>query len=765
MKALKIGLLVLTLSSTYAASQTSDLQTIVTVQRSITASSNFHTNQTGEEVAFEFEKTHTLLENSRDSKTPATLILPLGKNETGEFTVHATTNHIGQILWKGGRFVPVAHPYLAFEGKTEKGDQVQGFISEQSFSATIHSVKDERILVQSKSLQIASDLAESIDSPRIPWVEEVDSPPKNLFSPLDPTNFRSPVDANQHVRLRHMGLLLTLTPNTVDDVIANYQAQHPGQTIDPNVVITDWVTYFAREINSKLKSQLGLTVDPISALGPNGEVLEPEKDGVRFIAQIRGGYPGQPKDSIFGDPSVPKTTHGWADANHKFQSWVVQNGGANPAWWDAGLAIGDAMADPAITDPIGGVATLRGLCSTLAKGYGYTSTKINSTLGGPGHVKFALHELGHLMGAGHTFSSSNNACGSPDQLMLSSSVEPGSGTTLMSYAGECAPDNVESSPSDYYHGKSIEQINTFLTGLETTSTCISHASTQNRLPVLTVSSSPDLNIIPKGVRFELTANFTDPDLDTQISQNPNSISDTIKKDGPGRAHWEQIDPLANTITLGPRYRSFYPNPANYPSMTLMSPNEYRSGYVRSFPYEWPIVDTRWDPLITSWDTVNYPIGIMNFRITGWDYNADNGAGFPGFVSADVPLIIANSSKPSFTFPSTNQFVESGKAYSVTWLPNFAATQPNFAEITLSYKHPGWGQPGLEDWLELRKILNNVPSNLNAFSNVQFPKVQGKPSYTTTLRLKFKTYGDVTWYVESPPFHIDDKIFTGGFESN
>ena len=64
-------------------------------------------------------------------------------------------------------------------------------------------------------------------------------------------------------------------------------------------------------------------------------------------------------------------------------------------------------------------------------------------------VNLVAHEMGHQLGANHTFSNRTEGTGT--------NVEPGSGTTIMSYAGITGPDDVALNGDDYYHNVSILQ--------------------------------------------------------------------------------------------------------------------------------------------------------------------------------------------------------------------------------------------------------------------------------------------------------------------
>ncbi|MBX3421487.1 MAG: cadherin domain-containing protein [Pirellulaceae bacterium] len=65
-----------------------------------------------------------------------------------------------------------------------------------------------------------------------------------------------------------------------------------------------------------------------------------------------------------------------------------------------------------------------------------------------------LHEIGHQMGSRHTFSGAGGACA--DNIALETAIEPGSGSTFMSYAGLCGADNIQNNYDPYYHSLSAQ---------------------------------------------------------------------------------------------------------------------------------------------------------------------------------------------------------------------------------------------------------------------------------------------------------------------
>ncbi|WP_344726868.1 reprolysin-like metallopeptidase [Corallibacter vietnamensis] len=192
----------------------------------------------------------------------------------------------------------------------------------------------------------------------------------------------------------------------------------------------------------------------------------------------------------------------------------------------------------------GGIAALNSPCtSNKARGV----TGLNAPVGDAFDIDYVCHEMGHQYGAPHTFNSISGNCGGGNRT-ASNAYEPGSGSTIMAYAGICTPDNVQSNSDAYFHQKSIQMIwsNVSIGN----STCGALSATGNSAP--TAEAGADY-YIPMSTPYKLTASSTDPD---------GTATHTYT--------WEQYDlgtagvPSETTIS-GPVVRSFAgtTNPTRY----------------------------------------------------------------------------------------------------------------------------------------------------------------------------------------------------------
>jgi subtilisin-like proprotein convertase family protein len=303
------------------------------------------------------------------------------------------------------------------------------------------------------------------------------------------------------------------------------------------------------------------------------------------------------------------------------------------------LIIGDANYDigHVASTGGGGVATPQSPCAPGAKARGVTG--LDSPVGDQYDIDFVAHEIGHQWGCSHTFNGNGGNCGGANRV-TASAFEPGSGSTIMAYAGICAPQDVQTNSDAYYHARSILQMISFVNGA---GNCGVIVDNNNAAPVV----NPGANYtIPFGTPFVLTGTATDADNDalTYCWEQYNTGTVTT-------------NPTV-TSTTGPNFRSFNPNVSNkryFPAFSSVLANN----------------------LATTWEVIPNVARSMVFSLMV----RDNGSPLGGQTQrATMTLTYANVGPFKVTSQNTTTAWAQNTSQNITW--DVAGTDANGINTSL-----------------------------------------------------------------------------------
>ncbi len=158
----------------------------------------------------------------------------------------------------------------------------------------------------------------------------------------------------------------------------------------------------------------------------------------------------------------------------------------------------------------GGLATLGSACMDY-KAQAYTGTPQPDS--DVFYIDFVAHELGHQLNANHSFNGTSANCGGINR-NPPTAMEPGSGSTIMSYAGICGDEDLQAHSDATFHAVSIQEMHEFIT-TGSGHRCGALVSTGNTAPVVDAGAMGDDGpySLPIGTPFRLTGQAQDAEGD------------------------------------------------------------------------------------------------------------------------------------------------------------------------------------------------------------------------------------------------------------
>ncbi|ATL91792.1 hypothetical protein CK911_02485 [Aeromonas sp. CU5] len=268
----------------------------------------------------------------------------------------------------------------------------------------------------------------------------------------------------------------------------------------------------------------------------------------------------------------------------------------------------------------GGLAGLAVLCTNQkSSGMSGSATPVGDAF----FVDYVAHEIGHQFGADHTFNGTSGSCGGGNRV-AGQAYEPGSGSSIMAYAGICGEENIQANSDPYFHSKSIEQMRSHMA---TNTSCGTTLTLGNNTPQAVAGRD---YVIPANTPFALNGAGSDLDGNALLY------------------NWEQIDlgtessSAATMIDDGtrPLFRFVAPTPSPeriFPSLPSLLSGTLAKG--------------------DAWPTTNRD---LNFRLTVRD-------GQGGVASDDMKVqVVKTSSVFRITNPFYGVMLTPGASQALAW---------------------------------------------------------------------------------------------------
>ncbi|MEO6168617.1 MAG: reprolysin-like metallopeptidase [Chitinophagales bacterium] len=351
----------------------------------------------------------------------------------------------------------------------------------------------------------------------------------------------------------------------------------------------------------------------------------------------------------------------------------------------------------------GGVAGLGVVCLTNQKANGVTG--LSNPTGDGFDVDYVAHEMGHQFGGNHTFNSTSGACGGFNR-NAGTAFEPGSGSSIMAYAGICSPNDLQPHSDPFFHVGNYDEISDYAFESEGSS-CPVTFETGNTVPE---AEGGNNYTIPYKTYFKLSGTGSDADGDSLSYM------------------WEEIDKGAACNMNSPT--------GNAPS--------FRSVKADSVPYRYfPKLSSIVAGTVSNGETLPTYARSLKFRFVVRDNRPDGG----GLTYDDTPVtltVINTGAAFKVTYPTTADVWGIGTNHTVTWDVSSTDVSPincSGVNILLSLDG-GFTYPVT--------LLANTPND-----GSQFLTLPNDPNlFTIKARIMVQSAGNVFFDISDQNFTID-----------
>ncbi|MCP4334783.1 MAG: hypothetical protein GY785_19175 [Gammaproteobacteria bacterium] len=376
----------------------------------------------------------------------------------------------------------------------------------------------------------------------------------------------------------------------------------------------------------------------------------------------------------------------------------------NQAWIDSRIGRSNYDIGHVFGTGGGGLVFRGSACDRINKAKGVSG--IFNPLGDPFYIDFVSHEMGHQLNAEHSFNGSTMSCG-PGRIQTSA-VEPGSGSTIMAYAGICGVENLQPNSDATFHALSIAQIDSFTAA---GGSCYTRREADPVNPKYPFVAALANRVIPANTAFVLDGSASDADAGQTLSYQ-----------------WDQMDAGCPTNAKS------YGTDTGYNAL-------FRSYLPRNVPKRhFPALGTQLQGLYDDAEVVPCNTRDVNLRLTVRD-------DLSGVGSANVRVSVQNTGA---TFEilnlATPQTIVDGAVFDVTW--RVAGTdQPPIScanvDIDLLTFADGYASYSVYPLLM-------TPTLNNGSASVSIPKEKSHPR----ARIRVKCSNNVFYDISSVDLVID-----------